>query len=451
MLTLKQLKEERNHDISELQERISFLESRETQLLAEIEWRDEALKEDTTQKENKQLKEKVQELHDIITAKQEELDVKEQEIINLLGKLHHTSMSQQQDRPQLQDRIQYQNKLEQYRKRLQHHDKTLIGRFSRMKQTTPSMARPFSWSGPAYVPHPFSLNWGLEQKITHKIVRGATAFSNKTKKFYFSCSRSFQIYSYSLLEEKWEKTKPPCPHLFFGMGVVQGCITAVGGQRGPNPISDLISLLEGQEERGWQEMFPPMPTKRMDMAVVVVTQEDRTEHLIAVGGVNEKGVLATVEVLDLQTHEWTSVASLPQPVHLICPALSATHNHLYLLGARHSKAVYSCSIHHLLHSKPHQTEGVWSELPATPTYCPTGVVVEEYLVVVGGFDQEGEDSHAVSYLQKTLDRWVTLSNITTPRNKPLLANLPRGQLMVLGGSTKVNDMMNIVQIADILH
>ena len=68
---LQRLQEERNHDIRDLQDRISFLERRETALVAEVKWREEAMTNSRGEtfvalsQENRRLKQRMEQLDSI--------------------------------------------------------------------------------------------------------------------------------------------------------------------------------------------------------------------------------------------------------------------------------------------------------------------------------------------------------------------------------------------------
>ena len=57
----------------------------------------------------------------------------------------------------------------------------------------------------------------------------------------------------------------------------------------------------------WSEIFPPMPTPRRSVACITTEQS-----LVVAGGNGSGGFLDTVEVMNINTKQWTTVSPLPQ-------------------------------------------------------------------------------------------------------------------------------------------
>ena len=86
-----------------------------------------------------------------------------------------------------------------------------------------------------------------------------------------------------------------------------------------------------------------MPTKRM-----FVTAACTGTVLIIAGGLGEKfKSLATVEVLNCETSQWSTAADVPKP--LFCCSAAVHGDQLYMLGGpSDNKSVYTCSVSALL-------------------------------------------------------------------------------------------------------
>ena len=92
-----------------------------------------------------------------------------------------------------------------------------------------------------------------------------------------------------------------------------------------------------------------MPTKREGTTSLCT----RTTLIVAEGVGEGAKVLATVEVMDTETHQWSTATDLPQPMY----SASATvcGDQLYMLGGwiqncAAAKSVYTCSVSALLQS-----------------------------------------------------------------------------------------------------
>ena len=78
-----------------------------------------------------------------------------------------------------------------------------------------------------------------------------------------------------------------------------------------------------------------MPTER-SLTTAICTEIS----LIVAGGLRKGERLVTVEVMDKQSCQWSTAASLPQPIHRASASICC--DRIYLLGAGVSKSVHSC-------------------------------------------------------------------------------------------------------------
>lgn len=274
-------------------------------------------------------------------------------------------------------------------------------------------------------------------------------YNKVTGEIYFSCSRSEHVYSFHPDSNLWSRLHPPCPQHCYGLALVRGQVTALGGQRGAHISARVLTLVDTGDDVCWEEQLPPLPTPRFNLSTVT-TRGGGTgaEKVLAIGGQDRYGPVQCVEVLNLGRLQWSRLANLPLPMDMPCAVTAGKQ--LYLLGAGNTQAVLTCFIPYLVRTTNTDTQEVWFELSATPTASPTGVVVGNELLAVGGYDEDGVDSHGVYHFQQFTRKWRMVSKMNIACNKPLLANLPRGKLMVVGGSTKVNCMTNAVQTATVI-
>lgn len=122
------------------------------------------------------------------------------------------------------------------------------------------------------------------------------------------------------------------------------------------------------------------------------------EALVVAGGEGKKGkALATVELMNIRTKQWSMAAELPEPLWGASPALCG--NSIYIVGGvnvRSSRSVYKCSVASLLQSTFSCTEKsdyglvppreTWQRLADLPVSGPTCVSLYEQLVLIGGED-----------------------------------------------------------------
>ena len=289
---------------------------------------------------------------------------------------------------------------------------------------------------------PEAISWGAA------VVHGNTA--------YFRQGGSHKVYSYQniLGKEQWSPL-PDNPDVWFGLAVIDGLLTSVGGG---DPTNTLLSLTGEGERKQWSQIYPPMPTPRSSAACVTTEQA-----LVVAGGVGAGGYLDTVEVMNTDTKVWTKVASLPEK----CSSLTATvfGDRFYLAGGitgmfNASKSVFACSLPDLL---PPDTLGsrlqrqtlspsqnVWKKVSSLPVTYSTLVSFSRHLLAVGGGDDSRNPTSKVYSYNSTTDSWTLATRMKKKRYRCLAVTLPDSQLVVVGGSSTymLGDKTQSVQILE---
>ena len=145
------------------------------------------------------------------------------------------------------------------------------------------------------------------------MIRGYSAVDEEGKAFFASfSSNDKRIYTCKVHKQSKNLSWlviPECPHYEFGLALVNNSVTAVGGYmqeyRPSQPTNVLLTYSEIR--RQWTERFPPMLTRRRLPAVVTT----RSLLVVAGGNGDRNEILATVEVMDLQTMSWSTSVQLP--------------------------------------------------------------------------------------------------------------------------------------------
>ena len=272
---------------------------------------------------------------------------------------------------------------------------------------------------------------------------------------YVINSNTINIYSYDVICDSWSQL-PDCAYKNCSMIVINGYLTTVGGGPSPNYFNELFSLTGKGSGRRWTQQFPPMPTKRM-----WTTSLCTGTALIVAGGWEKGGrVLSTVEVMDTETHQWSTAADLPRLMHYASATVCG--DQIYMLGGTEDcyyvKSVYTCSVSALLQScvsnsleaKIQRTSledkaGVWrqiADLPVTQSTCES---FHGRLLAVGG-SESGKPTTAVYMYNSTINSWEIISHMTTGRRRCFTAVLPDNRLMVVGGYTR-HGSTNLVELA----
>ena len=108
------------------------------------------------------------------------------------------------------------------------------------------------------------MTWREVKKAPDIMFRGAAVVHGNTA--YFTPYGSFSIHSYKniLGKEQWSKL-PDNPNKKFGLTVISGLLTSVGGYNSHDIVdTNIVLSLSGE----WSEVFPLMPTPRSHTACI---------------------------------------------------------------------------------------------------------------------------------------------------------------------------------------
>ena len=245
------------------------------------------------------------------------------------------------------------------------------------------------------------------------------------------------VCAYDLESDDWSEL-PKCPSTRFGLAVVNDLVTAVGGMSlGGRPMNHLYSFSGGT----WEKTFPPMPNKRYLPAVVTAQN-----YLIAAGGKEWRGVLSTVDVMNMDTLEWYTAASLPEPVYHA--SATVCEGQVYILGGKGrngaTRAVFTCTLDSLLRSchPPSQTpthtgeSSIWKRVADVPVVDSAFTTLKGRVIAVSG---------KVHMYDVNSDSWLVVGCTHTLHCKCLAVGL--GDCIVAaGGRASWNDMSVKVEV-----
>ena len=254
------------------------------------------------------------------------------------------------------------------------------------------------------------------------------------------------VYVYSLNMRTWLQL-PCCPTTNCPLVIVNDFLTLVGGCDKDRCTNRLFSLT-GEGSGNWSQEFPSMPTKRYGVAALFAGIA-----LIVAGGVGEsESVLTVVEVLNTESSQWSTAASLLDP--LVNSLVAVCDGLIYVVGGddggfEPTSRVYTCELTALLESvNPKSKAGrfkgtlrrsskakVWSGVADLPLIQPSCVFLHGCLLAIGGRDLEHRPSSAVHAYVPTNNSWEVISHMETPRYSCFAAILPDNQVMVIGGIT----------------
>ena len=284
-------------------------------------------------------------------------------------------------------------------------------------------------------PHPppsvnkkITLEWRDGGKAPIIMERGGAVSNGNI--VYFVSTRG-ESCSFNMITGKWNDL-PKCPHGYSSLAIVYGHLTAIGGCTFDKfePQNKLVSRLG---DRGWVDYFPAMPTKRWKSAAVSTEQ-----YLVVAGGKQETSLtLNTVEVMNIQNVEWSTVASLPHPYSEASAAICG--DIIYMMGGfddtGKTKSVLTCSLTELLQRRKRSTS-VWGRVVDVPTTRSTCAAVSGHLLAIGGMDAHNRKASAIYEYNTTTGSWDLISNMPTPQYNRLVAVLPTNEMIVVGGCTR---------------
>ena len=179
------------------------------------------------------------------------------------------------------------------------------------------------------------------------MARGYTAVDGSGKSYFTPFSTTDRrVYSCQLHARSNNVTWlpiPECPHFEFGLAVLDGALTAIGGYREEfrlgDPTNSLLTLT--QPSRKWVERLPPMPTKRRLPAVA----NTKSVLVVAGGRGHKNAILTSVEVMHVETQQWSTAAPLPLP--LTHGSATMCKNHIYIAGEERHDPLHTLHICHM--------------------------------------------------------------------------------------------------------
>jgi len=185
-------------------------------------------------------------------------------------------------------------------------------------------------------------------------------------------------------------------------------------------LGSLAVITGSYGSKTWVQHFPSMPTKRTFAAVLC------TETALIVAG-GKSGIyahVATIEVMDTESPEWSTVDSLPIPLYQT--SITVCGDDLYFAGGitegeKGANSVFTCSLSALLKPKQQSQsftmwlkralyvstseETEWSSAASLPVYWSTCTAFGGQLVAVGGRGDGNKYSAAIYAYNPTVDEW----------------------------------------------
>ena len=266
---------------------------------------------------------------------------------------------------------------------------------------------------------------GTSSQIGAAVAHGDTA--------YFSYSTN--VYSFRVSDNTWTKL-PLCSDQSgaFSLAIVKDLLTTIGGMTNSGTATNSLLSYSGKIRR-WETVLPPMPTSRASSAAATTPT-----HLVIAGGKTKiRDYLATVEVLNTETLQWSTACDLPRGVD--GSQMTLCNGRFYFSGNAgrvYDNFIWSCSFEDLLDScKPTSTKSrdgccVWTRLADIPVHSTRLTTLKGHVLAVGGDDGD-HPARAIHCYDVASDSWSAISKMLHPRYDTLAAVLSSNDLVVVGG------------------
>ena len=299
--------------------------------------------------------------------------------------------------------------------------------------------------GSSTAPQPGRLQWGSGSK-TPLVTPGENSAVHRRVAYFYSRQEQ-KIMVYNSETGMWA-ILPKCPKHSISIAVVNGLLTAIGGQQSPD-FMDTKTLLSLTKQQKWIEQFPPMMYYHNLPAVACTSTS-----LIVAGGWGPDEEQAPVEVMDTNTMCWFTAASLPHPWYQATAIICG--DRMYMTGVLGKKGdVLTCVVNELLQSTITQRQSfrarpiaasdlrsstdsrkVWEKVSPLPVRQSSLVTLHGQLLAVGGCDSANNPTSAVYQYDTATNSWKVISHMSTKRYQCFTALLPDNTLLVAGGTVR---------------
>ena len=307
-----------------------------------------------------------------------------------------------------------------------------------------------------------AITWKLCEPAPVKI-NGEGGIAVQGNTVYVSAHDSNTLYEFNADKGEWV-CSIECDRKSFGLAVINGDVTLVGGKSLTSTLKTLTSLVKNRSGEKWIQKYPSMSECRANVCCY------NDDHLLIVG------LESNMEVMDIKRKKWKSV-KFPNDYGEIS-AMTILGDRVYVLShhfyyINRYSIVSTCSLSALFEFVQHSTRIaeplVWHKLhPMTDLYRPFLVNVSGNLVAIGGrkilneySDENGRDrkQYSVSpalyvYSDESNKGWKFAAylpkEIGYPNMNFLVAPLQSDRLIVCGGDQYDDDSF-FHSVTDIVH
>ena len=273
--------------------------------------------------------------------------------------------------------------------------------------------------------------------------RGSAAIDYSNACTYVNPAFSHEVYKYIIQQDMWIQLQD-CPYENPRLIVMNNLLLSVGGQISSYvPFSDSyvytnkILCLQGEK---WKKIFPRMNIARSSPGVAI-----QLHYLIVIGGYNQSGHIASLEILDEETNKWSLLQDSPCPLYN--PSATLCGEHLYILSEGDDE-VY-CSSLQLSTSSGSPPALTWTPIPQPPVYNSTIATLSGVPVLVGGEDRESRTTTSTVY-SLSHGQWVECGHLCETRSQYLVASHNTSHMLVVVGGIASTGPSATVQLCSVV-
>lgn len=248
----------------------------------------------------------------------------------------------------------------------------------------------------------------------------------------YSGPECFLVHEYDLESDSWVDL-PQATQNRFSMAVINDMVTLVGGkEKNGGPTGSLLCYQGDGASGKWIRCLPPMPTARLYTATVM-----HEESVIVIGGARPpQKQLTTVEVLNTETMEWSTVSPLPEPV--VHASAAVAGGKVYVLNGEDARGnqsaiAFSCSVSELLESS--DSASIWKKLPDAPVARAAITNLFETPVAFGGWQgsHKAIPQQTIHAYSDEKDKWNVLGYMSVAHGDSCVVPVGAAKVMIIGG------------------
>ena len=258
------------------------------------------------------------------------------------------------------------------------------------------------------------------------------------------------VFKYDTTTDTWSPL-PRSPTFSHGLSTFNGQLVSTGGIPHDAPGSTPTNKVYTYQESNWVAALPPMHTARFYPSTFTYNT-----HLIVCGGVTSWTSIdqftststSTVEMLNSETGQWSTLAPLPFALRLMSVAVS--DDTCYLIGGDHQEGLTlrANSAPLPLLTKSASQPSPWEVLPNCPLYGSTAAVLGGCVLALGGRSQAKIASTDVHLYSRNSKSWrrTTAVNLPIALFNATSTTLAEDSIIVVGGRENPQNLLNTVFI-----